>query len=158
MSLLPEPWMLLTLGVGLYANAVLIASNLYLMLRLRKGPPRPKRTYAKPRTARSYPHPMDEVSTALVRQLLRELEIHFQVHFHETWDQIRDPAVPDVHYRPWTDGQENTDFANLATPEVSIQWHITPGRFCFSDRHLTTEEWARWYKTNLSRIKAARDT
>lgn len=144
--------------VGLYANAVLIISMLYLLLRLRKGPPRPKHAAPPPKAGRSHPYHLTPAATALVRQLLRELEVHFQIQHHEFWDQIRDPAVPEILYRPWADGQEGTDFSNLLTPEVSIQWHITPGRFCFSDRELTIEEWARWYETNLQRIVQARDS
>ena len=150
-------WQTIVIAVGLYANAVLIASNLYLMLRLRKGPPRPPHTFATGKPGHFHPYPMSAAATALVRQLVKELEIHFQIQHHEFWDQIRDPQVPEVLYRPWTEGQEASDYSNLLTPEVSIQWHITPGRFCFADRELPIEEWARWYETNLKRIVLARD-
>lgn len=150
-------WQTLTLAVGLYANAVLIVSNLYLMLRLRKGPPRPKHQFPNARPGHFHPYPLPQAATALVRQLLRELEIHFQIQHHDVWDQIRDPSVPEILYRPWADGQESTNFSNLLTPEISIQWHITPGRFCFSDRELSIEEWCKWYETNLQRIVSARD-
>lgn len=150
-------WLNIILMVGLYANAVLIISMLYLLLRLRKGPPRPKHVYAPAKAGRYHPHHLSPAATALVRQLLRELEVHFQIQHHELWDHIRDPAVPEILYRPWADGQDGTDFSNLTTPEVSIQWHVTPGRYCFSDRELTIDEWAKWYETNLQRIIRARD-
>lgn len=152
-----DNWQMLVIAVGLYANAVLIVSNLYLMLRLRKGPPRPKHAYPRARAGHFHPYPLSPTATALVRQLLREMEIHFQIQHHEFWDQIRDPSVPDILYRPWSDGQEGTNFSNLLTPEVSIQWHIIPGRFCFADRELNIEEWGKWYESNIHRITTARD-
>lgn len=155
MTTFTHSWEQVTLAVGLYANAVLIASNFFLLMRLRKGPRRPRRSYRVPRTASSHPYPLSPSSAALVCQLIRDLDIHFQNRHHEFFDGIREPSVPEIVHCPWSDGQEGTNFSNLSTPEISLQWHVAPGLYCFSDREFTVGEWAAWYDLNLSRIVAA---
>jgi len=147
----------LTFLVGLYANAVLIASNLWLHIRLRSGPPRPKRSYRVPSPSgqRVHAHELSPATVALVRQLIREIELSFMKSPHEMWERLKDPAVPEIVLRPYSEGQEDTGFANLETPEVSIQWHRMPGNFTFADRLFSSAEWAEWYEVNLRRITSA---
>ncbi len=147
---------LLTL-TALISNATLILANLSLVMRLRKGPPRSKRRFAEVKGGENFPHRVPQFAVALMRQLLRDIEVHFQITHHQLWDQVRDPEVPEIIYQPYAEGQEGTKHANLETVEVRLQWQMAPGQHCYADRELTVEEWARWYETNLLRIVSARN-
>lgn len=93
---------------------------------------------------------------ALVRDILREIaRVYWNVNQRE-WDQLTDPGIPGILFRPyyWGDDEAEAARPNLQHGNVEVRWYKHPMRSSSLNVDPQPDAIVTWYESVLKCIAA----
>lgn len=97
-------------------------------------------------------YPCPHWCDALVREVLRQIEIWFFNKNQRAWDLQEDPTIPGVECRPYYWGDDETEAArpNLSFDGVEVRWYKHPMRGSSLNVEAEPYGMVEWFETCLS--------
>lgn len=92
--------------------------------------------------------------TALVHEIVREIERVFWNKNQRKWDHREDPRIPGIEFRPYYWGDDETEAykSNLAHGNIEVRWYKHPGRGMSLNVDATTEQIISWFDAVIRAI------